>query len=109
MEMQREGEGEVAVIFVSRRNGVDAAGYDAAAAAMDALAAAHPGYRGVDSVRDADGVGITISYWADTESAQAWRDHPDHVAIRERGRARWYDWYRVTVTTTTRAYAWTRS
>jgi heme-degrading monooxygenase HmoA len=107
--MQRKTEGEVAVIFVSQRNGVDPDGYDAAAAAMDALAAAQPGYRGVDSVRDAAGIGITISYWADTASAQAWRDHPDHVAIRDRGRATWYDWYRVTVTTTTRAYAWTRA
>jgi heme-degrading monooxygenase HmoA len=107
--MQRKTEGEVAVIFVSQRNGVDPDGYDAAAAAMDALAAAQPGYRGVDSVRDAAGIGITISYWADTASAQAWRDHPDHVAIRDRGRATWYDWYRVTVTTTMRAYAWTRA
>ena len=36
---------------------------------MDALAAAQPGYRGVDSARGADGSGITISYWADEASA----------------------------------------
>jgi heme-degrading monooxygenase HmoA len=106
--MQQDARGTVAVIFVSARNGEDAAGYDEAAAAMDALAGTQPGYRGVDSVRAVDGVGITVSHWADEASAQAWRDHPDHVAIRERGRARWYDWYRVTVATTSRAYAWTR-
>ena len=53
---------------------------------MDALAAAQPGYRGVDSARGADGLGITVSYWADDAAAIAWRDHPEHAAIRERGR-----------------------
>lgn len=106
--MAHDQNGTIAVIFVSQRNDADAAGYDAAAAAMDALAKAQPGWRGVDSVRDAAGIGITVSYWADEASAIAWRDHPDHVAIREQGRAHWYAWYRVTIATTNRAYTWTR-
>lgn len=106
--MEQRQVGEVAVIFASRRNGADPAGYDAAAVAMDALAALQPGYRGVESVRDADGAGITISYWADEAAAIAWRDHPDHAAIRDAGRARWYDSYRVTVCTVSRRYDWAR-
>ncbi|MBB3693875.1 antibiotic biosynthesis monooxygenase [Sphingomonas sp. BK580] len=98
--------GQVVVTFVSRRNGRDEAGYAAAAARMDALAAAQPGYRGVDSVRDAGGLGITLSYWADEASAIAWRDHPEHAATRARGRERWYDSYAVTVATVTRDYRW---
>ncbi|MCP3734955.1 antibiotic biosynthesis monooxygenase [Sphingomonas sp. RP10(2022)] len=101
--------GEVAVIFASTRNGADAAGYDAAAAAMDALAARQSGYRGIESVRGPDGAGITISYWADEAAAIAWRDQPDHAAIRERGRGLWYDRYRVTVCTVVRDYAWCRA
>ncbi len=108
MERQRSA-GEIAVIFTNTRNRKDAAGYDAAAAAMDALAATQPGYRGIDSVRDTDGAGITISYWADEAAAIAWRDHPDHVVTREAGRERWYDSYSVTVCAVTRAYAWTRA
>lgn len=106
--MAEQRAGEVAVIFTSQRNGVDAAGYDAAAAAMAALAARQPGYRGVDSVRGPDGAGITISYWASEAAAIAWRDQPDHAAIRDAGRARWYDGYRVIVATVTRDYAWDR-
>ncbi|MFN3435012.1 MAG: antibiotic biosynthesis monooxygenase family protein [Sphingomonas sp.] len=106
--MAQGREGEVAVIFTSARNAADPAGYGGAADAMAALAAAQPGYHGVESVRGADGVGITISYWADEAAARAWRDHPDHVAIREQGRARWYDRYSVTVCTVTRAYDWSR-
>ncbi len=106
--MTKRDAGTMVVIFVSQRTGADPGGYDAAAAQMDALAAAQPGYRGVDSVRDVAGLGITVSYWADAVTAAAWRDHPEHVAIREQGRAVWYDWYTVTVSETTRAYRWTR-
>ena len=105
----RERKGQVAVVFTSQRNGADADGYDAAAAAMDALAAAQPGYRGIESARGPDGYGITVSYWADDAAAIAWRDHPDHAATRERGRGVWYDWYHLTVATVGRDYEWTRA
>ncbi|MFT3976421.1 MAG: antibiotic biosynthesis monooxygenase [Sphingomonas bacterium] len=100
--------GQVAVIFTSMRTPADGEGYAAAAAAMEALAARQPGYRGVDSARGADGFGITVSYWASEADALAWRDHPDHAAIRARGRAEWYRDYQVIVTRVERAYEWER-
>ncbi|MGE7207782.1 antibiotic biosynthesis monooxygenase family protein [Sphingomonas sp. NPDC019816] len=100
--------GQIAVIFVSQRTLNDAQGYAQAAKAMDALAAQQPGYRGVDSVRGADGFGITVSWWADEASALAWRAHPEHAAIRERGRAEWYSRYEVAVAEVGRSYGWTR-
>ena len=96
----------MAVIFVSRRRDLDPAGYAAAAAAMDELAACQPGYRGVESVGEPDGAGITVSYWADDAAAIAWRDHPEHRAIRDRGRDRWYDRYEVVVARVERDYRW---
>ena len=69
--MNQQADGEVAVIFTSIRSGADTAGYDAAATAMDALAARQPGYRGIESVRGGDGHGITISYWANEAAAIA--------------------------------------
>jgi heme-degrading monooxygenase HmoA len=96
--------GAVAVIFASRRNGRDEAGYAAASEAMDTLARAQPGFIGMTSVRDAAGHGVTISYWADEASAVAWRDHPDHAGIRARGRRDWYDDYEVVVAQVTRRY-----
>lgn len=100
--------GAVAVIFVAQRTAADEAGYSAAAAAMDALAARQPGYLGIDSARGADGLGITVSYWADEASALAWRAQAEHAAVREIGRARWYAHYRLIVTQVTRAYGWER-
>lgn len=105
----RAQKGEVAVIFVSLRGTQDVAGYDAAADAMAVLAAAQPGYRGVDAARDADGFGITVSWWADEASAAAWRAHPDHAAIREQGRAIWYDGYALAVARVERAQDWMRA
>ncbi len=93
---------------MSIRNDADADGYGEAAAAMDALAATQPGYRGVDSAREAAGMGITVSYWANDAAAIAWRDHPEHAAIRERGRAHWYDRYSVSVARVERTYGWAR-
>ena len=105
----KDRQGQVAVIFLSQRHDADAGGYAVAAAAMEALAAAQPGFRGVDSARGADGFGITVSWWADEAAALAWRTHADHAAIRDRGRADWYDAYEVAVATVGRSYAWPRS
>ena len=103
-----EGTSNVAVIFLSERTGADEAGYARAAAAMSALAAEQPGFRGERSARTPGGLGITISYWADEPAAIAWRDEPRHAAVREAGRDRWYRWYRVEVATVDRAYDWSR-
>lgn len=106
--MNDDRAGQIAVIFLSRRTATDPAGYAAAAAAMETLAARQPGYRGFESARGADGVGISVSYWADDASALAWRAHPDHHAIREQGRADWYDRYEVAVCRVERSYGWAR-
>jgi len=107
---RRSGDrtGQVAVIFIAQRSEKDESGYAAAAATMDALAARQPGYRGIDSVRDTTGLGITVSYWADEASAIAWRKHPEHAATRESGRGLWYDHYTLHVAAVTRSYGWRR-
>lgn len=106
--MESERTGQIAVIFTARRTTADEAGYAAAAAAMDALAAVQPGYRGAASARGEDRVGITVSYWTDEASAVAWRANAEHAAIRDLGRERWYEWYTLEVVTVTRAYDWAR-
>ncbi|HEX8485188.1 antibiotic biosynthesis monooxygenase family protein [Sphingomonas sp.] len=101
--------GQIAVIFIATRTPADDEGYAQAAAAMDARAARQPGYRGIDSARDAAGFGITVSWWADEAAAVAWREDAAHAAIRATGRARWYVSYEVAVAGVTRSYAWCRA
>jgi heme-degrading monooxygenase HmoA len=86
-----------AVIFTSQRTNADAAGYEATAARMVELAAQQPGFLGVESVRQADGTGITVSYWQSLECIRAWRQHVEHRQAQERGRDEWYQRYRVRV------------
>lgn len=99
-------KGSVSVIFVAQRTADDDDGYAAAATAMAELATCQPGYLGIDSVRDTDGMGITVSYWASDADARAWRDQPDHAAIRDAGRDRWYSGYSLHVAEVTRSYEW---
>jgi heme-degrading monooxygenase HmoA len=98
--------GTVAVIFASRRTGIDAEGYGQAAAAMEAAARAFPGFVGIHSARDAEGFGITVSYWASDADARAWKADAEHSLIRDRGRAEWYRDYELIVAEVTRSYAW---
>ncbi|MEO9131917.1 MAG: antibiotic biosynthesis monooxygenase [Sphingomonas sp.] len=107
--MPKDRSGQIVVIFLSIRTDADDAGYGEAADAMESLAAVQPGYCGIESTRGPEGLGITLSFWADTASALCWRDHPEHAAIRDAGRDRWYQRYEVIVCEAQRSYAWQRS
>ena len=91
----------VAVIFTSVRTEGDN-GYAAMSARMDALAAEQPGYLGIEAARDE--LGITVSYWVDEASAQAWKQVAAHVVAQQRGRETWYADYRVRVAVVHREY-----
>ncbi len=93
-----------AVIFTSRRTDADAEGYAAMATAMADLAARQPGYLGVESARGADGVGITVSYWASEEAMRAWKHVAAHVGAQRAGRERWYADYVTRIARVERDY-----
>ncbi|MFI6103373.1 antibiotic biosynthesis monooxygenase family protein [Streptomyces sp. NPDC051310] len=92
-----------AVIFTSRRTEGDN-GYAGTAARMGRLAAQQPGYLGHESVRGADGRGITVAYFTDEAAVAAWRENAEHAAARAYGREHWYEEYVVHVARVERAY-----
>ncbi len=94
-----------AVIFTAQRTAADAEGYAAMAARMETLALASPGCLGVESTRDAEGFGITVSYWADKASIAAWREDARHLVAQQLGRERWYSHYVLRVVRIERAYS----
>jgi heme-degrading monooxygenase HmoA len=85
------------VIFSSVRSADDGDGYGATAERMVELAREQPGFLGVESVRDADGNGITVSYWDSLESIHRWGANAEHRLAQAEGRARWYESYRLRV------------
>ena len=92
-----------AVIFTSRRTEGDE-GYGAMSERMAELAAGQPGFLGLETVRGADGTGITVSYWTDEQAIAGWREHAEHRVAQERGRAVWYEAYALRIARVERAY-----
>src|SRR5690606_39834375 len=72
-------------------------GYERMAERMVELAARQPGFLGIESVRDVDGRGITVSYWASEEAIAAWKAHLEHRAAQQEGSRRWCAHYSVRV------------
>lgn len=97
-----------AVIFTSQRTPGDQ-GYGDMAERMVALAAQQPGYLGVESARDGEGLGITVSYWRSLDDIAAWRRHAEHQVARDTGRSDWYAHYTLRIARVERAYGWARA
>jgi uncharacterized protein len=72
-------------------------GYGEMGDAMEELARVQPGFIGVESARNADGVGITVSRWSSVAAMVHWRGVAAHQDAQREGRARWYRWYRSDV------------
>jgi heme-degrading monooxygenase HmoA len=91
----------VAVIFTAVQSD-DMAGYHLMAEEMKALASVQPGYLGIESAGDRHE--ITVSYWADHDSARRWKQVAEHLEAQRLGLRRWYRTYRVRVATVERDY-----
>ena len=93
-----------AVIFTSRRSAIDD-GYGAMAEQMVELASRQPGFLGVESVRDAQGFGITVSYWTSEEAIAAWKANAQHRIAQATGNRKWYEHFETRVARVERAYS----
>lgn len=96
-----------AVIFANQREGRDA-GYIEMAEHMATLAQQQPGFLGMESVRDEQGFGITVSYWRSPEAIASWRLNAEHSDARRLGRERWYSQFELRVAKVERAYSFQR-
>ncbi len=90
-----------AVIFSSHRTDGDD-GYGAMAGCMAELAAAQPGFLGVESARE--NLGITISYWESLEAIRNWKKNAEHQEAQRLGHQQWYSHFRVRVAKVERDY-----
>jgi heme-degrading monooxygenase HmoA len=92
-----------AVIFTSQRAKGDH-GYEQMADQMLQLASQQPGFLGAESLRDANGFGITVSYWSGEKGIADWKAHSEHKPAQEAGKRTWYADYQLRVAKVTRAY-----
>lgn len=84
-------------------------GYGAMSDRMEQLALEQPGCLGLEYARDAEGFGITNSFWRDEESIRAWKAVVAHLAAQRLGRERWYERYQLRIAKVERAYGFTRT
>jgi len=97
-----------AVIFTSVRNVQPDDGYATTATRMEELARQQPGFLGVESARDPDGVGITVSYWATEEAVHNWGRHAEHLLAQRSGREKWYAQFTLRVALVEQVRSFTR-
>jgi len=92
-----------AVIFTAKRTAGDH-GYAVMSDRMMALALEQKGCLGAESARNADGLGITVSYWMDEASIVAWKGEARHLVAQQFGKDRWYEHYELRIAKVERAY-----
>jgi len=86
-----------AVIFTSIQTGQEEEAYNQTAARLREMAEDQPGYLGIESSHDPGGQEITISYWRDVESIEAWQKVEQHREAQTKGRSTWYEQYSIRV------------
>jgi len=96
-----------AVIFTSKRTDEDGEGYAKMAEVMDQLAQKQPGFLRVESARNAEGKGITVSYWESLEAIQAWKENSKHLVAQQFGKEKWYSQYNVEICKVIKDYSFT--
>ncbi len=95
-----------AVVFTSQmETGVEAE-YEKTAKDMVALAKKQPGFLGLETARGEDGLGITVSYWDNLESIQAWKENAEHVVAQRQGREKFYKRYSIRVAKVEREFSY---
>ena len=97
-----------AVIFTSKRTASDEGAYGDVAQRMVDLGSRYDGFLGIESVRGADGVGITVSYWRDEAALLAWKRDTEHQKAQRGGREAWYERFEVRIAKVERAYGFAR-
>ena len=91
------------VITIFRNRLIEGAGaeYSALAPHIAQLAQSMHGFIDSKTFTAPDGERVTLVTFANQESHDGWRDHPEHVAARARGVEEFYSTYSIQVGTVT--------
>ena len=96
----------VVTIFRSRlRADADLKALEAAGGRMYELASGMPGFVSYKDYTAQDGESVAIVEFTDEASLLAWRSHPEHRQMQERGRAEFMSEYRIQVCHSLRDYS----
>lgn len=71
---------------------------------MYEIASSMPGYISYKDFTAEDGESVSVVEFESLETLQAWREHPEHKVVQQRGRDEFFTDYRVQVCTPVRDY-----
>jgi heme-degrading monooxygenase HmoA len=110
MRRDLDHKGQVVVIIRTTPHAdVDMAMYEALNARMYAIASDMPGFVSARSYKSDDGDELSLIRFTSAAALHAWRMHPEHVVVQQRGMTEIYRAYDVEVLEVTRAYDFTRA
>ena len=72
------------------------------------IAKVQPGFISDKTYFSDDGDAVGIQEWKSPEHLRAWRDHPEHVKARRRGREEFYQDYTIYICDERRKYEFSR-
>ena len=96
-----------AVIFASRLAAGHTREYAQIALEMERRVRGFAGFLGLESARDPEGLGLTVSYWRSAADLEAWKSDAEHRLAQIAGRERFYAAYQVRIARVERAYGFT--
>ena len=85
------------IVFRSKLTGVAGDDYERMAAEMDAHARTFDGFVDVKSFIAEDGERLTLVWWQDEDTLQAWASDVRHRVAQATGRRQWYEYYKMDV------------
>ena len=95
---------EYAVIFKTKRQLPMPAEYNEFSQKLVELAKLNPGFLRIESIADASGNGVSVSYWKSLDSIREWKAQSDHLEAQAKGKREWYLDYEVQICEVLRAY-----
>ncbi|MEC8411553.1 MAG: antibiotic biosynthesis monooxygenase [Planctomycetota bacterium] len=82
--------------------------YEEMADRMARLAEESDGFLGMESYRDSDGRGVTISYWRTLDAIRNWGQDPRHLEAQSTGQKIWYEQYSLRIARVESETVWRR-
>lgn len=97
---------EVVLFRIHPRENIDVVEYENAFNRMVELVSEIPGFLGIEGFTGEDGSELAVARFDSPDAIARWRDHPEHIRTRERGREEFFASYEITIATTWKQYGW---
>lgn len=97
---------EIVLFHIRTRENVDELEYGRSYKRMVELVREIPGFISVDEFTSEDGSELAVARFENMDAIDAWREQPDHVRTRRRGRDEFFSSYEITIATVHKQYGW---